>query len=136
MLTAVYDTKPYDQEHLRAAAHGDTIRWQFWNFRLTAETAPTATGADAVCVFVNDVVDRPCLRVLAGSGVKRGYVHGATDELGFRVVEGEVTVRDLQATVLHLLGLDPHRLRYPYQGLEQRLIGPAEGPRIASELLG
>ncbi|MBK9388065.1 MAG: DUF1501 domain-containing protein [Planctomycetes bacterium] len=73
---------------------------------------------------------------LAGAGVKRGYVHGATDELGFRVVDGEITVRDLQATVLHLLGLDPHRLRYPYQGLEQRLIGPAEGPRIARELLG
>jgi hypothetical protein len=71
---------------------------------------------------------------LAGAGLRRGYVHGATDELGFRVVEGEVTVRDLQATVLHLLGLDPHHLRYPYQGLEQRLIGPAEGPRVVREL--
>lgn len=72
---------------------------------------------------------------LAGGGIARGRVHGATCDLGMRVTEGELTVRDLQATVLHLLGLDPERLTYPYQGLDQRLIGPAHGPRVASELL-
>jgi hypothetical protein len=41
----------------------------------------------------------------------------------------------MQATILHLLGLDPFRFRYPYQGLEQRLIGPADGPRVVHELL-
>lgn len=70
MLTAVYDTKPYDREHLVAAARGDTIRWQFWEFRLSAETASTASGAKAVCVFVNDAVDRRCLEALAEAGVK------------------------------------------------------------------
>ncbi len=72
---------------------------------------------------------------LAGGGVARGRVHGATCEFGMRVVEGQVTVRDLQATILMLLGLDPERLSYPYQGLDQRLIGPAHGPRVLHELL-
>jgi uncharacterized protein (DUF1501 family) len=72
---------------------------------------------------------------LAGAGVKRGHVHGMTDELGYRVAEGAASVHDLQATILHLLGFDPERLRYPYQGLEQRLIGVEEGPRVVREWL-
>lgn len=71
---------------------------------------------------------------MAGAGVHGGLVHGRTDELGYTIEEDPVSVRDLQATVLHLAGLDPFRLRYPYQGLEQRLIGPAEGPRVVEEL--
>ncbi|MCY1078550.1 2-hydroxyacid dehydrogenase [Archangium lansingense] len=70
MLTAVYDTKPYDKEHLLAAASRDTLQWQFWDFRLSAETARTASGAQAVCVFVNDAIDRPCLQTLGELGVK------------------------------------------------------------------
>jgi D-lactate dehydrogenase len=70
MIAAVYDTKPYDRERLLAEAHGDAIQWQFWGFRLSTETAPTAKGAQAVCVFVNDPVDRPCLQALAAAGVK------------------------------------------------------------------
>lgn len=70
MLTAVYDTKPYDREHLLAAAHGDALQWQFWDFRLSTETARSANGAQAVCVFVNDEVDRPCLQILGELGVK------------------------------------------------------------------
>jgi hypothetical protein len=72
---------------------------------------------------------------LAGGGVARGHLHGVTCDLGMRVTEGEVTVRDLQATILHLLGLDPERLAYPYQGLDQRLIGPASGPKVVAGLL-
>jgi len=71
---------------------------------------------------------------LAGAGVHRGLVYGRTDELGYAIEQDPVSVRDLQATVLHLLGLDPHRLRFPFQGLDQRLIGPAEGPRVRHEL--
>ena len=70
MLTTVYDTKPYDREQLLAAAPRDTLQWQFWDFRLSAETARTASGAQAVCVFVNDAVDRPCLHTLGELGVK------------------------------------------------------------------
>ncbi len=72
---------------------------------------------------------------LAGAGVKRGHVHGATDELGYAIVEGRTTVRDLQATILHLLGFDAERMRFPYQGLDQRLIGVEEGPRVVREWL-
>jgi hypothetical protein len=58
---------------------------------------------------------------LAGAGVKSGYIHGATDELGFGVVEGKVHVHDLQATILHLLGFDHERLTYRFQGRDFRL---------------
>jgi hypothetical protein len=50
---------------------------------------------------------------LAGAGIKRGVIHGATDELGFHAVEHPHYVTDIHATVLHLLGLDPHRLDIP-----------------------
>jgi hypothetical protein len=50
---------------------------------------------------------------LAGAGVKGGVAHGATDELGFHAVEHRHYVTDLHATVLHLLGLDPHKLEVP-----------------------
>jgi hypothetical protein len=50
---------------------------------------------------------------LAGAGLKRGFVHGATDELGFHALEPGHYVTDLHATVLHLLGLDPHTLDVP-----------------------
>ena len=49
----------------------------------------------------------------AGAGVKRGFVHGRTDELGFHAVEDAHYVTDIHATVLHLLGLDPRRLDIP-----------------------
>lgn len=53
---------------------------------------------------------------LAGGGVKGGYVHGATDELGLHAVENRVHVHDLHATILHLLGFDHERLTYRYAG--------------------
>lgn len=58
---------------------------------------------------------------MAGGGVKAGYLHGATDELGFGPTAGEVHVHDLHATVLHLLGLDHERLTYRFQGRDFRL---------------
>jgi hypothetical protein len=71
----------------------------------------------------------------AGGGMKAGYEHGATDELGYDVVEGKVTVRDLQSTVLHLMGFDPYKLNFRYQGLNQRLIGPTNEGKVIKELL-
>lgn len=58
---------------------------------------------------------------MAGGGVKPGVHYGSTDELGFRVAENPVHVHDLQATLLHLLGLDHERLTYRYQGRDFRL---------------
>jgi len=58
---------------------------------------------------------------MAGGGLKRGFTYGATDELGFHVVENPVHVHDLQATILHVLGLDHERLTYTFQGRQFRL---------------
>ena len=58
---------------------------------------------------------------LAGAGVRRGMAYGATDELGYRAVEQPVHVHDLQATMLHLLGIDHEKLTYRYQGRDFRL---------------
>lgn len=58
---------------------------------------------------------------LAGGGVKGGYVHGATDEFGFRAVENKVPVHDLHATVLHLLGFDHEKLTFRHAGRDFRL---------------
>jgi hypothetical protein len=58
---------------------------------------------------------------LAGGGVKRGVTFGRTDDLGYNIVEHPVHVHDLNATVLHLLGLDHERLTFRYQGRDFRL---------------
>jgi Protein of unknown function (DUF1501) len=58
---------------------------------------------------------------LAGGGIKRGVTYGRTDDFGFSPVENPVHVHDLNATVLHLLGLDHERLTFKYQGREFRL---------------
>jgi len=66
---AVYDTKPYDREFLTVAG-GKMVRWHFHEFRLSAQTALAASGSQAVCVFVNDVVDAACVSELAKLGVQ------------------------------------------------------------------
>jgi uncharacterized protein (DUF1501 family) len=58
---------------------------------------------------------------MAGGGVKPGLTYGATDEFGYNVVENPVHVHDMQATILHLLGIDHERLTYRFQGRYYRL---------------
>ena len=58
---------------------------------------------------------------LAGGGVKKGYIHGATDEFGFAATEKKVHVHDLHATILQLLGFDHERFTYRYAGRDFRL---------------
>jgi len=58
---------------------------------------------------------------LAGGGVKGGFVHGSTDELGMQAVQDRMHVHDLHATILHLMGLDHERLTYRYSGRDFRL---------------
>ncbi|HKU41441.1 MAG TPA: 2-hydroxyacid dehydrogenase [Polyangiales bacterium] len=71
ITTAVFDTKTYDREQLeRDSAQARGIAWRFLEGRLTTQSAPLAKDAQAVCVFVNDKLDRPCLEVLAAQGVK------------------------------------------------------------------
>ncbi|MDE0866001.1 MAG: DUF1501 domain-containing protein [Rubripirellula sp.] len=71
---------------------------------------------------------------MAGGGIKPG-VYGQTDDLGYYPVENPVSVRDLQATILHQIGIDPHRFNFPYQGLNQRLIGPTQKGQVLTDIL-
>ena len=71
---------------------------------------------------------------MAGGGVKQGYSHGETDEIGFGPTTESVRVRDLHATMLRLLGFDHRRLIYPYRGLDQKLTG-VEAARVVEDLI-
>jgi uncharacterized protein (DUF1501 family) len=71
---------------------------------------------------------------LAGGGVKGGVTIGKSDEFGFNVVEDRVHVRDLHATIQHLLGIDHTKFTFPFQGLAQRLTG-VEPARVVKEIV-
>ncbi|MCH1500142.1 MAG: DUF1501 domain-containing protein [Akkermansiaceae bacterium] len=71
---------------------------------------------------------------MAGAGIKPGS-YGETDDIGYYIGEDPVGIRDLQATILHLLGLDPHRFHFSYQGLNQRLIGPTDDGQVIKGIL-
>lgn len=58
---------------------------------------------------------------MAGGGIKGGYIHGATDDYGFNIAEDAVAVHDIQATILHQLGIDHEKLVYRFQGRRFRL---------------
>lgn len=63
---------------------------------------------------------------MAGGGIKGGMSYGTTDELGSRAVENPLHVKNLHATVLHQMGLDPNHLSFFYSGLDQKLVGVEE----------
>jgi hypothetical protein len=72
---------------------------------------------------------------MAGGGIKGGMAYGQTDEFGYYPAEDPVNIRDIQATLLHQLGLDPFRFSVAYQGLDNRLIGPTNEARVLKDLL-
>ncbi len=98
----VYDTKPYDREHLQTAGAGK-VNWSFCEFRLAPETAATARGATSVCVFVNDELSRPCLENLAAAGVK----HIALRCAGFNNVD-LAAAKDLKLSVTRVPAYSPY----------------------------
>ena len=59
--------------------------------------------------------------LLAGAGIKGGVTHGETDDYGYNIVKDPVHVHDLNATILHLLGIQHERLTYKFQGRDFRL---------------
>ena len=71
---------------------------------------------------------------MAGGGTKGGCTHGETDEFSYNIVKDPVHVRDFQATLLHLLGIDHERFTYKFQGLDQRLTG-VEKAHVVKALL-
>jgi hypothetical protein len=72
---------------------------------------------------------------LAGGGIRPGISYGETDELGFHVVADPVHVHDLQATLLHTLGIDHRRLTFKFRGLNFRLTGVEEHAPVRDILL-
>jgi D-lactate dehydrogenase len=110
--TAVFDTKPYDRAPLHRASAGGKIDWRFLDCRLSVETAAAAADAKAVCIFVNDQADRPCLEALAKLGVKHialrcagfnGVDLAAAKELGLAVTR--VPAYSPYAVAEHAVGL-------------------------------
>ena len=71
---------------------------------------------------------------MAGGGVKGGVVHGETDDFSYNIVKNPVHIRDFQATILHLFGINHERFTHKHQGLEAKLTG-VEHARIVNELL-
>ena len=70
VTTVVFDTKSYDRESLQRASAANSVNWRFLESRLSVATAPSAQGAQAVCIFVNDRADRPSLEALQSLGVR------------------------------------------------------------------
>jgi len=74
--------------------------------------------------------------ILSGGGFKSGYVHGATDEFGYRSVEGRVSCPDLLATILNQMGIDHDRLDYLHHGRRETMTdSPVTGARVVRDLL-
>lgn len=71
---------------------------------------------------------------MAGGGVKPGFSFGETDPIGLRPIADDVHVRDFQATLLHLLGLDHTQLTFPFRGLDEKLTG-VKPARVVTEIL-
>ena len=71
---------------------------------------------------------------MAGGGIKPGYDYGLTDTHSYNILENPMHINDLNATMLHTIGIDHERLTFPYQGLDQRLTG-VEGARVMTDLL-
>jgi len=71
---------------------------------------------------------------LAGGGIKAGFEYGKTDDYSYNIVENPVHIRDLNATILHQLGVDHNRLTFKYQGLEQKLVG-VEPSHVVKDIL-
>ncbi|MEL6108076.1 MAG: DUF1501 domain-containing protein [Planctomycetota bacterium] len=67
---------------------------------------------------------------MAGGGTAGGVVHGETDEFSYNIAQDPVHVRDFNATILHLMGIDSDRLTYAFQGLDQRLTGVEGGTPV------
>ncbi|HXJ72492.1 MAG TPA: DUF1501 domain-containing protein, partial [Candidatus Dormibacteraeota bacterium] len=72
---------------------------------------------------------------MAGGGVQPGLSFGETDDLGYEAVVDKVSVHDLKATMLHLLGFDHHRLTFPFQGLNQRVTNVTKPSEIVQGVL-
>ncbi|MDP7135602.1 MAG: DUF1501 domain-containing protein, partial [Planctomycetota bacterium] len=71
---------------------------------------------------------------MAGAGIKGGIVHGETDDFSYNIIESPVHIRDINATLLHQMGIDHQRLSVKFMGLDVRLTGVLESNIIKAIL--
>ncbi len=72
---------------------------------------------------------------MAGGGIKGGVTHGETDEFGYNIARDPVHIRNLNATILHLLGIDHERFSVKFRGLDERLTGVQVKARPVREII-
>lgn len=72
---------------------------------------------------------------MAGGGIKKGFEYGKTDDFCYNIVENPVHIRDMNATILHCMGIDHRRLTYKYRGLDAKLTGVEEA-HVVHDILG
>jgi D-lactate dehydrogenase len=103
LATVVFDTKRYDRESLQRATPDGEVDWRFLETRLSAETAPLAQSARAVCIFVNDHADRAALEILRSAGIG----HIALRCAGFNGVD-LVAAKELGLSVTRVPAYSPY----------------------------
>jgi D-lactate dehydrogenase len=103
ITVAVFDTKHYDREALQQSSASHRIEWNFLEFRLTQDTASAAKDARAVCVFVNDQLDRRCLELLSKQGVEMVALRST----GFNNVD-VVSAKEFKITVTRVPVYSPY----------------------------
>jgi D-lactate dehydrogenase len=112
IAAAFYDTKPYDRRYFEVAAKTRGVRCCFHEFRLSVETADAAAGSLAVCAFVNDRVDRPCLERLRRAGAKLVALRCA----GFNNVD-LAAAKEIGLAVTRVAAYSPHAVAEHTVGL-------------------
>lgn len=100
---AFYDAKPYDRIYFGNLENFTDIQWHFYEARLELQTVSLAQGSQAVCLFVNDIVNQECLEKLAKSGVKLIALRCA----GFNNIDLS-TARELGVSVVRVPAYSPH----------------------------
>jgi D-lactate dehydrogenase len=103
VTAAVFDTKPYDRAALQQASAKHGIEWRFLEFRLTQDTASAAKNSRAICAFVNDQLNRPCLEALAKQGVELVALRST----GFNNVDVN-SAKELKLTITRVPVYSPH----------------------------
>ncbi len=112
MRVAVFSTRPYDRQFLEAANAAHSHELIYHEARLQADSAPIANGCEAVCVFVNDDVDRPVLEILAASGVRLVALRST----GFNNVDLQAAA-DLEIKVVRVTDYSPYSVAEHAVGL-------------------
>lgn len=102
-IVSVFDSKSYDRDYLSHAAGAELIEWRFHEFRLNMDTAAAAAGSKATCAFVNDMVDRGAIEVLARLGIG----HLALRSAGYNHVDLKAA-REFGLSVTRVPSYSPH----------------------------